>query len=170
MQIQNLLIFFGGPLQCGSSILKALFLRLHNTVQDIWHWLPDDYSLADPIEPVLDCLKFCPQWKVISKPAPLTFYKELRVAHTSTKDTHWMSLDIAICQVPGKVYFYQKQRLHQNFMARLTFLQNGRLKKAQVEKICGTYMSPIENFLEEAKEITSLKKLLIFANEKLASF
>lgn len=170
MQIQSLLFFFGGPLQCDAPILEALFFRLHNAVQDIWRWLPDDYSTVNPIDPVLNCLKFCPQWKVISHPAPFIYGKELKVAHSSTESPSYMDLDIFIIQLPEKVYFYQKQRSQQNFMARLTFFQNGKLKKAQIEEIGAKSMFPVKNFFGEAKEITSLKKLLIFANEKLASF
>lgn len=54
-----LILFFGINLRCDSPILEAIFYVVDT---NIWRYLSDDYSINDPIEPLLDSIKNNANW------------------------------------------------------------------------------------------------------------
>lgn len=56
-----LILFFGIGLNCNSPILEAMF-AVFNT--NIWQYLPDDYTIEEAFEPILDIINTRNNWTI----------------------------------------------------------------------------------------------------------
>ncbi len=146
-----LILFFGISLKCDSSILEAIF---HVIDTNIWRYLPDDYSIDDPVEPLLDIINKNVNWiNIVNAMDQLKFESRDGYAPYIANQPHY-----------NRILFFE-HNLNNGFYFFLQFYKG----KCNVARVC-INLKVAKDFLSEISLIPTMKHQLLRARQILDEF
>ncbi len=164
MHTQNLLILLGGPLQCDSSILEAIYYSLPPCSRDIWRRLSDDCSF----QKLINHLRSIPGWKSYQRGYSNETLEVFKIGSPCNEHAFPGQLELDWSN-PNNNHLYEQHSGDPNYFSHLIFDKSDNLFSLSIiHRGHDNRCLPVADFNREMLlNLKTLKEQLLFANFKL---